>query len=200
MPKKVFYLNEEETETIEIRWKFNWKSFKAYYQGEFVGEMNGVKELQKGGAFKLVDNRELSFKLEGKFSPELVVLLDGIVVPGSSSDPHERLGQAVKLGVFVGGFTILSSVLAEVYALDFFVKRGLDWYSAAIGLVIIILSVGAFKKFAWSIWLIILIIIVDAIASLYLNAESGNNPVNGLFLKVFIIYYLYRGIRAIKAI
>ena len=200
MPKKVFYLNPEETETIEITWKFNWKSFKAFYQDELVGEMNGLNELKNGGVFILKDGRELSIKLEGKFSPDLVVLLDGDVVPGSSTDPQLRLDQTVKLGIFVGAFTILGSIIAEVYQFEFFVERGLDWYSAAVGLLIVILSVGAFKKLAWSIWLIILIVGVDTLASLYYSVESGSNPVNGLFVKGFIIYYLYRGIGAIKAI
>ncbi len=198
MPKKIYYLTQDEKNVILITWGMAWKNVQIYFNDTEVGRLENRKELKEGREFDLGENKKLSIRLIGKFLPELELLINGEVVPGSATDPNIRLKHVVNMGLTLGGFAMVGGVAAEVFEVPFLMKMGLGWEHVISGALFFLLAIGAFNKMGWAVWAMVLILAIDILAILIQSMETGSSPINGLFFKAIIMFYLFRGIGAIK--
>src|SRR5690242_1086047 len=93
--------------------------------GNVVGVVPGQRELKAGSDVRLMDGSTLRVQLvRGLLSQEVRVLRDGIPLPGSASDPAQRLKTAYGILFFLGALNVLLGLVAEVAQVDFLLAIG----------------------------------------------------------------------------
>ena len=104
MPTKKYAMEKGEPKRLEISWKGIWKikNFTVHLDGNNIGLIANRKELKAGREFALIDGSILKVQLVKKLlSAELQVLRDDQPLPGSASDPGQRLRVAYGIVFFI---------------------------------------------------------------------------------------------------
>ncbi|BDD06490.1 hypothetical protein [Aureibacter tunicatorum] len=200
MPKKVYYLDKGENESISISWGMSWKNTTVSYDGRELGIIKNQKELKKGHEFDIDDGRKLSIRLKGQFYPELELLVNGEVVEGSPTDPKVQLKSVYSFAFWLGLINVIAGILAIVLENAFLQKIGLGYGSIIFGGIIALLSYGVKRKSMVAMALLYGVMIIDILSIFLLIGESDANPTNGILMKLFFLVILFKGFGAIKAL
>jgi hypothetical protein len=200
MPKKRFALERGGEKFVELSWRPFWRDFRVAFMGQELGRMEGQGELSRGRDFRLPDDSILSVQLARRLlMPELRVLRDGVPLPGSATDPAQRLRVAWVIIYFIGGFNLLLGLAAMALRSPLIMRMGIGYGSIAAGCVFLLLGFFVMKRSAVALVLALALVVLDALWTVYFAASSGGSlPTGGIIMRVLFIIFLYRGFGAIR--
>lgn len=173
MPSRKFALEKGKVKRLEISWKLFWKDITVHLDGKKVFSCSSREELEEGRQFSLEDGSVLKIQLDRKMPilPELLVLRNGQPLPGSDSDPEQKLKNSYQMIFLVAGLSILVGLL--IYKIEFFISGFvflvLGFFASrrskvALGLAVLLYSAGIVIAVIagswWSLPLAILIVML----------------------------------------
>lgn len=194
MPSIKLALEKQGPKRVEVAWESGWKNVVARLDGQEVGRIASQAELQAGREFPLPDGSPLRLQLQQAGNgPQLVVLRNGVPLPGSSSDPEVTLKTAAGGAYFIGGLNLVMGCLAAggVAELN---RLGISGFNAGYGLLFLVLAYFIGRRSAIALGFAVAIHAVDGI--LALAAPGGVGA--GLFMRVFLLIMMWRGFAAIR--
>jgi len=117
MPKFKFALAEDGPKELEVEtWLFLRKAV-VRFRGETVVEVPSKEALLRGASGRLPDESEISIRWTSGVFAGLELLRNGVPVPGSSTDPAQRIRVARNIFAFIG--TVTSLMGLALLATDF---------------------------------------------------------------------------------
>jgi hypothetical protein len=200
MPKETIWLNSEKTESVNMEWGFNWRNLTIRHQGNILGIISDRKTLRNGTDFALDRERTLSVKLSGRLFPDLLILLNGSYIPGSSIDPREKLKQIHTLTFIFGLFNLSAGIVLSLYYWKDLEKLEEGLGAGVTGLIIIILGYQIRKSSYLALFALISILLIEIILTGYFESIEKTKPDRGICLKLFILLFAFKGIKAIRTI
>ena len=201
MPTQRYALENGGAKRLEISWKGLWKNLAIKLDGNVVGTIAGQKELKAGQDLELPDGSVLHVQLVQKFSStELQILRDGEPLPGSASDPMQRLKTAYGMVFFVAGLNIVLGVIAGLFQVEFLYAIGIGWGSVVFGVIFLVLGFFVKRESMVALILAIVTFALDGILGFFLAAQQGATPTGGIIARIFLLIPMVQGVGAIRAI
>lgn len=199
MPKKSFSLTKGGPKEIVCSWGLAWKNFSVFHNGELIGTVANQKELKEGRSFMLKDGSQLSVRLNvSLFSVGLELYHNGEIVSGSDMDPRRHIKTAFGILLFLGILNLVVGIVLIAAGLEIFVA-GIGIGLAIFGLILGGLAFGVKAKSMPALIIAIVILILDAIASIYFLSISNSQPATvWIIIRVLFIVYLFKAVKAIK--
>lgn len=201
MPGMSLPMEKGGPKKLKLTWGFwGWKNFTVRLDGVPMAYASGRKELEAGRDFILPDRSVLSVKLhKTPFGHDLRVARNGEPLPGSDSDPRQRLKLAWCLLFLVGGVNLLLGAAAMAVGPGLLQDLGLGLESLILGAVFLLLGFLVRRRSAMALGLAMALLVIDAALTMYIAAESGRPvPVAGMLIRAFFLFYLFRGLSAIR--
>jgi hypothetical protein len=156
-------------------------------------------QLKQGATFNTPAGDQVAFSLEksGMFGAlELHGLRDGIPIRGTGADPNTKIGGARGVLWFFGGLQLVIGLAVMFFAggnadldilsgvwLDGIVLLGFALFSLMGGWMALVAFGGA---------------ILYYIAGFVLLIGSGVNPTSGIFVRILVIWIMWRGIQGVR--
>jgi hypothetical protein len=199
MAKRRFALEPGGPKRLELSWGGFWKNFQVTLDGALVDTVEGgQKRLKEGVELPLPDGSNLHIQIvQTAMIVELRVLRNGAPLPGSTSDPEQRVRNAAYLLYFLAGLNTLLGVVSLVFdipALNEF-SMGID--SILFGGLVAVLGFFTYRRSRVAPILAIILYVIDAIYTVVTIAGAGRTPpVAGIFIRIAIIYTLVQGAKA----
>ena len=201
MPTQRYALESGGAKRLEVSWKGLWKNLAIKLDGNVVGTIAGQKELKAGQDLELPDGSVLHVQLVQKFSStELQILRNGEPLPGSASDPVQRLKTAYGMVFFVAGLNIVLGVIAGLFQVEFLYAIGIGWGSVVFGVIFLVLGFFVKRESMVALILAIVIFALDGIMGFFLAAQQGATPTSGIIARIFLLIPMVQGVGAIRAI
>jgi len=199
MPSAKFSLETGGPKRIEITWRMGWKDIVVQFDGEEVGRIPSRTELKQGRSFTLPDGSELHVRLKESFgNVELQVSRDGRPLPGSASDPAQRLKAAGYIIYFIAALSGVVGAVAMIFQVEFLEAAGIGWTSLVGAAVYGLLGFFTLRKSKPALMLAIAIFILDGLAGLVMGISAkGSPPIGMIFVRVFLVMAMIRGVPAI---
>ncbi len=200
MPKQDFSFETNGPKRLEISWGMFWKNITIRLDGIELGTIASQMEFRQGKEYSLPDGSKLFVRLANSLmGQEVQVTRDGKPVPGSSSHPETRIRSAYTLLYFIAGWKVLFGILGMVALGVDLSKFSMEMISIFLGVVFFFLATMARKRSILALVAGIVLFAGDAAYSTYVSMQAGNQPnVFSLVIQVFLIYYLYQGIKAMQ--
>lgn len=200
MPSRKYSLQKNEPQRLEISWSGVWKDIKILLDGQEIGQIDGLKELKTGQDFKIKEGTLHVQFVMGFMNGELQVTLDGKPLPGSGSDPAERLKIAYITIFFIAGLNLALGIAAEFLQIDFLQEIGVGIFSAGFGLVFLILGYLVMKKQSIiALWIAIALFIVDGVLTMFVTIDGGYDPAMGsILMRIILIVGMIQGLKGAK--
>ncbi|WP_047452068.1 hypothetical protein [Alistipes sp. ZOR0009] len=200
MPKKLFHLKNESLDAYVVSWNTKWEQTQVFFNDTLIGVVNGKEELKKGKSFEIEDFKTLTVKLTGGLIPELVLLINGKYIDGSPTDPALELKNVYNLIFTLSSLSIIVGVIVEIFQIDFLLNVGIGLGSIIYGLILFGLGYGVSKRLKGALILTFVVIILSIVLTLMAVKNSHTNPSSGITIKLFFLYYMFKGFAAIKKI
>ncbi len=204
MPTKKYAMEKGEPKRLEISWKGIWKikNFTVHLDGNNIGLIANRKELKAGREFALIDGSILKVQLVKKLlSAELRVLRDGQPLPGSASDPGQRLRVAYGIVFFIGGVTIGLGLITELLQVGFLQQVGFGFDSIIYGGFFLLLGFFVKRRSMLALGIAVGLFVLDGILSVVLFAQQGGTPPVGVIVaRIILLIPMIRGFGAIRAL
>jgi hypothetical protein len=184
---------------LELSWGMFWKNFRVTLDGQQVLAVEGgQKELKQGVELRLPDGSDLSIKLvQGAMNVELQVLRNGQPLPGSSSDPAQRVQSAAYMLYFLAGLNTLLGVIAMLVNSEVLEGLGMGIGSIIFGAIVATLGFFTSRRSRVAPLLAIVLYVADTLYSFAAAIEAGGKPgVAGIFIRIFICWTLWRAFQA----
>lgn len=196
MPKQTFALEQGGPKRLEIAWSGMFKNVQVTLDGLPVGSFETKKQLQEGGNFPLPDGSQLHVQLkQAGMATELQVHRNGAPLPGSASDPEQRVKTAAGMLYFIAGLNAVLGLVAEL-GVEALAKIGLGWGSIVVGAIYA--GLGYLVKAKHSrvaLVLAIVLFVLDGVASLIAGAHAGGSPpVGGIVARIFLLIPIFKGL------
>ncbi len=200
MPKKEFALEPGGPKRVTLTWKGLWKNIVVALDDRELGVIPNQKALKAGQEFPLGDGTTLKVQLVTGMAAELQVTRDGAPLPGSGSDPEERLKAAYSMIFFVAGLNAVLGIVAGVFEVEFLARLGLGIESLVVALLYAGLGFLVMKfRSPIALGFAVGLFALDGIASVVMMAGAGGSPpIGGIVARVFLIIPMVRGFAAIK--
>lgn len=199
MPKQMFALEPGGPKRLEVAWNGMFKNVQVTFDGVPVGGFETKKQLQEGGNFTLPDGSQLHVQLQqAGMATELQILRNGAPLPGSASDPEQRVKTAAGMLYFIAGLNAALGLVAEL-GVAFLAQIGLGWGSIVVGAVYAGLGyLVKAKRSRVALILAIVLFVLDGVASLIAATHAGGSPpVGGLVARVFLLIPIWKGLSAL---
>lgn len=199
MPRKKYALEKNGPKEIEISWGFAWKNFTVRQNEQIIGTAGSQQELKDGCQFRLLDGTELSVRLNlGIGKTGLEVLRDGKPLPGSDSDPEQKIKLAFGILLFVAAVNMAGGIIVTAIFPEFlFVGILIMFY----GLLFAGLAMGVKKHLFAALIIAIGLLIADALAGLFFQALSHYNvSIAWIILRIVFLIYLFQSVKAMRQI
>jgi hypothetical protein len=200
MPTKRYSLNPGEAPRVELTWGVSWKNLRVSLDGKEIGTIPSAKELKAGQEFPLGDGTTLQVQLHQNFiAPELRVLRNGRPLPGSASDPAERVRVASQVVYFIAGLNIVVGLLVGMFHVDFLRIIGAGWPTFFTGVIYLVLGYFVQRRSFAALVAAVALFALDGIATLADAAATTGRPVlGGIFVRIILIATMARGLGAIR--
>lgn len=199
MPRKRYSLVKGGPKEIEISWGFAWKNFTVRQNDQIIGTVGSQQELKEGRQFNLLDGSPLWIKLNlGIGKTGLEVLLNGQPLPGSDSDPAQKIKIAFGILMFVAIVNMLGGIAVAAILPEFLLIGVLIM---VYGVIFIGLAIGVKKHFFAALIIAIVLLIADAVAGIAFQSVSHYNmSIAWIIIRVVFLIYLFQSIKPMKEI
>ncbi|WNG17790.1 hypothetical protein [Cystobacter fuscus] len=199
MAKKTFALEPGGPQRLVLSWGMFWKNFQATLDGKPLGTVTGgQKELKKGVEFPLPDGSTLHIQFVQSFmNAELRVMRNGVPLPGSASDPEQRVRSMAYLLYFLAGFNTLVGVVAMLINSEILESMELGLGSIIFGGLVAVLGFFTYRRSRVAMVLAILLYAADGLYTLATYGGSGRSPPTfGILFRIYIIYAMVQAVKA----
>jgi hypothetical protein len=202
MPKKQFTLENNGQHQLELTWKSFWKDFTVYLDGAPLGTLK-PRELRAGQSYSLPDGSELKVKLrQSLLAAELEVLQNERPLPGSATDPLQRVKQAYTVIFIIGGFNLLLGIAGIFMETELMSLLGAGWGTAVFG--IFLLALGWLTKARLSQPALITAIVMylaDSLLGIIAIISAGGTPgAASIIIRIIFIAVMAQGAIALNTI
>lgn len=144
MPERLYSLEPGGPKRLSLSWVGSFEDLDVRLDGQRLGGGDGLDAVRAGLTMALPDGGELRVQYRRPwFWPELAVLRDGAPLPGSDTDPHQRVRQCAWFAVFLSVATLLASALATAGS-EALSALGYGWAS--------LLDAAIWGVIAWHLW------------------------------------------------
>lgn len=203
MPVKLYSLDKEEKQILDVSWKGNFKNLVLKLNNKPLGKIQNKQELIQGKEFEISHDKVLTVKLvkEMYLFTELELLLNGYPVDGSMTHPVKRLNDVFMLIMFIVAVNLIFGLLGLAADTDLFKRLGAGfWNIIYAGIFAILGIITKENKSVFALISMILLMLLDIVFSFLYIMETPEhlNPAGPILVKIFLALYLLRGVRAIK--
>lgn len=200
MPKQEFAFEQNGPKRLEISWGMFWKNITLRLDGKELDSIATQMEFRQGKEYRLPDGTTLNVKLANSMlGQDIQVTRNGKPLPGSAQHPEARIRASYTLLYFIGGWKILFGILGVFVNGLVLTQFNFETISLLLGVVFIFLASMVRKRSLPALIAGILLFAADAIYGAYAIYQAGNQPnVFTLVIDVFLVYYLYQGVKAIQ--
>jgi hypothetical protein len=199
MATKTFALEPGGPKRLEVKWGMFWRNFTVTLDGQQVGTVDGgQKELKQGVEFRLPDGSGLHIQLvSGAMSVELQVMRDGKALPGSASDPAQRVQNAAYMLYFFAGLNTLLGVVAMLIDNEVLDRLGMGIGSIIFGAIVATLGFFTSRRSRVAPMLAIVLYVADTLYTFAAAVEAGGrSPGAGIIIRIWIIWTLWKAFQA----
>ena len=201
MPTKRYALEPNQPKRVEVAWGAAFRNGSVRVDGVELARFSGQKELKQGRDVQLPDGSILRVHLAGTpLTKEVQVLRNGVPLPGSPSDPSERLRSSSNVLFFLGGLNIILGLLAVFAQAGFLLSIGFGPASAAEGVALLVLGFFVRRRSSVAVALAVALLGLDLVASLVTMAAAGGALVGSLFVRGMLLFWVARGFSAARAL
>lgn len=199
MPAKKYALEPGGRQRLVLCWRGSWKCLTVWLDGQEVGTLPDQRALRAGQSFFLDDGSNLHVQLVQNFlTPELRLVRNGRPLPGSPSDPAERLHVAYAALFLVAGWHLAIGILAELYGSDALARLGIGGSCLAVGMLFLVLGLMVRRRSTRALFAAMVLYGLEALASVMVAASRGGGiSAGGLLVLFFFMAGMYRGFAAI---
>lgn len=199
MPRRKFAIEPGGQKRLEVSWGRNFSNTRVTLDGQPIGAPVERKELREGVSYPLPDGSTLGLRTGGMYNAELQVTRNGTPVPGSASDPRQRMRTAAGVFAFIGGLSILVGLIAQFMAGDTLRSVGFGWTSVVFGVVFAAIAFFVLRGSFAALLIGIALYTVDTVMSFVAVASAGANvPIGSYVVRVLLFFPLIQGIPAAR--
>ena len=196
-----FYLNDEKTDFVALKWDDGWKNTIVYRNKDKIGELSTKRDLKFGRPFQASDGKVIYIQLKGSIfgKPYLDVLIDGYHYDYREPTTEDKIHKIFKIILAIAGTNILlglSGALLNIVSID---KLGFGYYSVVYGFIFLGLGLAfRYKKSLLSVIVMSLIMIfelvyyIKAISQIDIDELLESN-FNGIIARIVLIIVFIRG-------
>lgn len=137
MPTKRYAFEPGGRERVTVTWKPVWKNLQVYIDGQLMGTVERMQDLQQGREFPLNDGTTIRVQLEIQLvtsTPYLHVIYNGRPLPGSDLDPRKQFRDSCTYLLVLAGVFVLGGLARPTPLGDLSRIVGLDLVSTVAGL------------------------------------------------------------------
>lgn len=201
MAKQTFALERGGAKRLEVSWGGFFKNVQVTLDGAPVGSFATKKQLEAGNTFTLPDGSQLQVQLKREsMVQELHVLRNGSPLPGSASEPEQRVAAATGMLYFIGALNAALGLVGELGQVEFLLDIGLGYASVFVGAIYAGLGYLVKAKHSRAALLLaIMLFVLDGLASMVFAAKAGGTPpVGGFVARLFLLIPMWRGVPALS--
>jgi hypothetical protein len=202
MPKKQFAIESDGEHQLELTWGSFWRDFTVYLDGAPIGELS-PRELRTGQSFLLPGGSELKVRLrQSLLAAELEVLQDGRPLPGSATDPIQRVRQATTVIFIIGGFNLLLGIVGIFVETEWMSLLGAGWGTAVFGIFLLILGWLVKQRHSQpALITAIVIYLADSLLGMLTIIGAGDTPgIASIIIRAIFIIIMIQGAKALNEI
>jgi len=205
MPHKVYFLNTEKKEKLDLYWKGSFKDFTVKLDNNELGVIKTKKELKEGREFVTGYNKKLRIRLFMQLGiiPCIEILFNDNPVPGTATDPKRQLTDIFYFVLFIAVLNIVSGLISLIFDITAFSDHGIGLNSIIYGVLFIMMGLIINKRQSmFALIAVISLLGLDIIFVLIRIAEYGvqSNPWPTIVIKMSFMLYLCKGFSAIMRI
>lgn len=202
MPHKIYFLNTEKKEKLDLYWKGSFKDFTVKLDNNELGVIKTRKELKEGREFITGHNKKLEIRLFMQFGifPVIEILFNDNPVPGTMTDPKKQLNDIFYFVLVIAVLYILSGLAGLIFDIEAFSDHGIGLNSIIYGALFIMMGLIINKRHSmFALIAVISLIGLDIIFVLIRIAEYGvkSNPWPTIVIKMLFMLYLCKGFSAL---
>ena len=202
MPHKVYFLNTEKKEKLDLYWKGSFKDFTIKLDNNELGVIKTKKELKEGREFITGHNKKLEIRLVMQLGifPCIEILFNGKPVPGTMTDPKRQLTDIFYFVLFIAVLYIVSGLAGLIFDIPAFSDHGIGLNSIIYGILFMMMGLIINKRQSmFALIAVISLLGLDIIFVLIRVAEYGvkSNPWPTIVIKMLFMLYLCRGFSAL---
>lgn len=200
MPGQKYALEYGGPERLEVAWKGVFKDLTIQLDGAEVGTIPDQKALMEGQEFSLPDGSTLKIQLVKKLTgTELQLLRNDEPLPGSVTDPKERLKWAVIAIFIMAGLDLILGLIAVVSPSEFLSALGMGLFSIIFGAIFLVLGFLVLGRSEIALILSIALLGIDAIVGVVLGGQGREAPdITSLFARILLLIPMLQGIPAVR--
>ncbi len=197
MPTTTFAIEPGGPKRLEVRWTGPYQDVAIHFDGAQVGAIPSRAELEKGKSFTLPDRSVLHIELAKSFADlELRLTRDGLPLPGSVSDPAERVRLAGYITLFIALCSGVSGLFAALLNIEALQRRGLGWPSVVEAAILVPLGLLTLRNSKTALVLAITVFTLECVGVLALRAGASGPLPLGLLLRFILLVPMVRGVLA----
>ena len=200
MPVQKYALEVGGPKRLEVTWKGFLNGLVLTVDGKKIGSFENRKALKKGAEFRLADGSSLKVQWarNGLF-PELHLERNGESIPGSPSDPLQKLGLACGIIFFIAGLNLILGLAAEFYRIPLLLKLGIGTGSCIVGVIFFVLGYFIKKGSSTALSAAVAIFVVDGLlTAMRITGKTGVPPTGAIVVRIILLIPLIRGFSAIR--
>lgn len=176
-----------------------WKNVQVTLDGALLGSIETKQQLEAGSHFALPDGSQLQVQLKREgIATELQVRRNGEPLPGSTSDPEQRVASAATMLYFIAGLNAALGIMAAL-GVEFLARVGLGYTSVVVGAVYAGLAyLVKTKQSRVALLLAIALFVLDGLASIFAATQAGGSPpIGGIVARIFLLIPMWKGVSAL---
>lgn len=201
MNSTVFYLNDEKTDSVSVKWDAGWNNTTLFRNEKKIGEIPTKKDLKLGRPFQSEDGKLIFISLKESIfrKPRLELLIDGDSYDYKEPTIEDKIHKTFKSTLTIAGTNIIAGLLGAKS--DFVTIDGLGFgdYSVITGLIF--LGLGLAFQYTKSLILVIAMAVTMLLEfEYYIKAISGNgidfileNNLSGIIARILLVVIFIRG-------
>jgi len=198
MNSTIFYLNEEKTDFVCVKWEDGWKNTIVYRNKDKIGEIAKKEDLKFGRPFQSPDGKVVFIQLKGSIfgKPYLELLIDGNSYDFKEPTTEDKIHKTFKAILFIAGFNIFFGLVSSLFDIKSIDRLGFGYYSVIYGFIILGLGLAfRYKKSLFAIIILALLMIIEFVFYIkeisHLDIFEVN--INGIFARLILIIIFIRG-------
>lgn len=198
MPTKSYYIDHEQKRVLSVHTTPNYRQTTLFLDGTELQVIEGKNNLKQGVEINLDRSNNLVVRLKNHFFEGglLQLLLNGVPVKGSASDPDKRIFGNFLLILLSGLLTLLTSVYIEFFTIWGGANLPVMQLTALLTGTIVIGIAFAFRSLHFYTILIGLFLLFTNLLHAIVLATASNDIVLIIFalIKALIFAYSFKAI------
>lgn len=201
MPTQTFALVPNGPKALTLSWGAFWKNFTVSVNGQQVATLSS-DELKAGKDVALPDGSTLRVHLKQGFgNAGLALTRNGQPLPGASNDPNAMVRNAAYLLYFIAALNAVLGAGVLAFGVKALEQLGFGPVNLALGFIFALAGYFTLQRSLVALVLAMGLYALDYVAGfVMLVAEGGKPGVGGIFIRIFFLIVLARGVTGIRAL